>query len=86
VSESFLKRLFGRNSQKPPVCRLTNAQALEIASSSVSSDTPLHVFRIEQTSDGIEWQIGTMTIGSGLSIRVDDRTGTIIECRPWGVR
>jgi hypothetical protein len=41
---------------------------------------------VRRTDAGIEWLIGTATVGSGVTIRISDATGEILERRPWGVR
>lgn len=89
--------LGGKQPPAPPPCRLTEHEALDIARRAVvealphyagilADKMPLHVSGIEQTQQGVEWLIGTPTIGSGISLRIDDATATVIECVKWGVR
>jgi hypothetical protein len=82
---SLLQRLFS-HPPKRPACLLTETEALAIARTAVDTTMPLHVTRVAQTGAGIEWQIGTATVGSGWTVRIDDASGAVIECRRWGVR
>jgi hypothetical protein len=83
----LLRRLFGRAPARArPPCRLTEAQALDIARDAVAGASPLYVHDIVQTDAGVEWLIGTATVGSGTSIRISDANGEVLERRPWGVR
>jgi hypothetical protein len=83
----LLRRLFGRASAptRPP-SRLTEAQAVAIAREVVGSTNPLYVQDVVQTDTGIEWLIGTATVGRGVTIRISDASGKVLESRSWGVR
>lgn len=83
---SILRKLLGKSAPARPSCRLTETEALQIAHNELGDATPLHVTKIAQTERGIEWQIGTATIGSGATISIDDATGAVIERGKWGVR
>ena len=80
------RRLLGGMQAARPACRLTEDQALEIARAAVSATQPCFVQDRPATDAGIEWLIGTATIGSGVTIRISDATGEVLERRPWGVR
>ena len=82
----LLNRLLRRRAQPGPTCRLSEAQAREIARTAVGRDTPLHVQGVVQTPAGIEWRIGTATVGSGVLVRIADATGEVLERSSWGVR
>jgi hypothetical protein len=73
-----------------PATRLREAAALEIARNALQRDVPLFVSRVRRRSDGpadrIEWLIGTATVGSGQTVRIDDASGEVLEVAPWGVR
>jgi hypothetical protein len=83
----LLRSLVGRPAAPPrPRCRLTEGEAIEIARQALDRDTPLYVQDIVQTEKGVEWLIGTATIGSGVAIRLSDESGNIVDCRRWGIR
>jgi hypothetical protein len=69
-----------------PACRLSEHEALEIARAAVGAAQPCFVQNVRQTEAGVEWLIGTASIGSGVTIRISDATGEVLERRPWGVR
>jgi hypothetical protein len=69
-----------------PRCRLTEEEAIEIARQALERDTPLYVQDVVQTEKGVEWLIGTATIGSGVAIRLSDESGKVVDCRRWGIR
>ena len=83
---SLLRKLFGKSAPMRPSCRLTETEALQIARNELGDATPLYVTGIARTERGIEWQIGTATVGSGTTISIDDATGVVIEQGRWGVR
>jgi len=86
---AFLKSIFGGSSR--PATRLSEAEAMEIARKALArDDIPLFVKEVKRradgTADGLEWVIGTATIGSGYTVRIDDATGAVLEVARWGVR
>jgi hypothetical protein len=85
---AFLKSIFGRRVR--PATRLSEAEALEIAGKVLSCDMTLFVRDVKRRSDGqtdgAEWVIGTATIGSGRTVRIDDASGAVLEVARWGVR
>ena len=83
---SMLRKLLGKSAPARPPCRLTETEALQIARKELGGEMPLYVTKIAQTERGIEWQIGTATIGSGATISIDDATGAVIERGKWGIR
>jgi hypothetical protein len=86
VLRDLWRRLLGGHAKPArPACRLSEGQALEIARAAVGAQ-PCFVQDVRQTDAGVEWLIGTTTIGSGVTIRVSDATGEVLERRPWGVR
>jgi hypothetical protein len=87
VLHDIWRRLLGRLSKPArPACRLSEAEALEIARAATGAAKPCLVQDVRQTDTGIEWLIGTATIGSGVTIRISDATGEVLEHRPWSVR
>jgi hypothetical protein len=85
---ALLKSVFG-GIGRPPT-RLSEAEALEIARTALRRDTSLFVRHVRRRADGpadgLEWAIGTATIGSGHTVRIDDATGAVLEVARWGVR
>jgi hypothetical protein len=87
VLRDIWRRLLGRLSKPArPACRLSEAEALEIARAATGVAKHCFVQDVRKTDTGIEWLIGTATIGSGVTIRISDATGEVLERRPWGVR
>jgi hypothetical protein len=90
---AFLKSMLGmadRSASSRPATRLNEAEALEIARKALQRDTPLFVNEVKRRTDGptdgIEWVIGTATVGSGQTVRIDDASGDVLEVARWGVR
>jgi hypothetical protein len=83
---ALLRKFFGRQAPPRPPCRLTEAQAREIARGAVGDAKPCYVRDVVQSDAGPEWLIGTATLGSGRTIRVSDATGEVLENSSWGVR
>jgi hypothetical protein len=87
VLRDLWRRLLGGHARSArPACRLAENQALDIARAAVSAAQPCLVQDVQRTDAGIEWLIGTATIGSGVTFRISDATGEVLERRPWGVR
>jgi hypothetical protein len=76
---ALLRKLFGRRAAPRPPCRLTEAQALEIARGAVGVAKACYVRDVVQSEAGVEWLIGTATLGSGRTIRISDATGEVLE-------
>jgi hypothetical protein len=83
---ALLRKLFGMQAAPRPPCRLTEAQELEFARGVVGDAKPCYVRGVVQSDAGVEWLIGTATLGSGMTIRVSDATGEVLEGSSWGVR
>jgi len=83
----WLKRLTGwpMTPTRPP-CRLSEAQARAIASHALGGETALFVHDVIVTEAGVEWRIGTATIGSGEIAHISDATGAVLRIEQWGVR
>jgi hypothetical protein len=73
-----------------PATRLREGEVLEIARKALQRDVPLFVSKVKPRLDGqadtIEWVIGTVTVGSGQTVRIDDASGEVLEVASWGVR
>lgn len=82
----WLRKMFGRPQDSRPAYRLTELEALEIARCALDAPRPLHVVSVTQTDQGAQWLIGTATVGSGTTVRIDDTTGEVLERKRWGVR
>jgi hypothetical protein len=78
------KRFAGHKAR--PETRLSDEQAIEIARNEIGDAIPLWVVDIEKTADGWEIHVGTATVGSGTTVRIDDSTGKVLEVEHWGVR
>jgi hypothetical protein len=85
---NFFRRFWkqGKNGQK---AALSDAQACAIANAAVA-DTPykdlMGMVKLENRDGHWTWIIGSTTIGSGMTVIIDDATGEITQREPWGVR
>jgi len=83
----WLKRLIGWPvAPARPPCRMSEAQARAIASSALGGETALIVHDVVATEHGVEWRIGTATMGTGEVAHISDATGAVLRIEPWGVR
>ena len=83
----WLKRALGWpvTPARPP-CRLSEAQARAIASRALRGETALITHDIVATDAGVEWRIGTATMGTGEVAHISDATGAVLRIERWGVR
>ncbi len=80
------RRLLGRDE---PLTRLTREAAVaaaETAARAAGIDQRLEMTRVRRNGDRIEWLVGTATVGSGVTVVVDDATGIAGPVERWGVR
>ena len=86
--KNFFRR-FGRQNNERPTAKLSQAQACAIANAAVS-DSPykamMTMARVDNRDGKRVWIVGSATIGSGMTVIVDDATGKILHREPWGVR
>lgn len=83
----LLRRMFGIRSEPPT--RMTRDAALAAARAAATAaglDVDLGMTSIRREGDRTIWTVGTATVGSGVSIEIDDATGTAGPVTPWGVR
>jgi hypothetical protein len=78
----FLKDLIGwrRPSVRPPT-RLTEDEALAIASKALGGATGLVVFDVVATTHGVEWRIVTPVLGDSDEVFIDDATGAVLRVK-----
>ena len=83
----WLKRALGWpvTPARPP-CRLSEAQARAIASRALRGETALIVHDVIATDAGVEWRIGTATMGTGEAAHISDAAGAVLRIEQWGVR
>jgi hypothetical protein len=78
----FLKDLIGRSRPSVlPATRLTEKEAVAIASKALGGATGLAVLDVLVTSHGVEWRIGTPTLGDSEEVFVDDATGAVLRTK-----
>jgi hypothetical protein len=65
---------------RPPT-RLTDEEAVAIASKALGGQTELIVFAVFGTSHGIEWHVGTPTMGESEDVFIDDATGAVLRIK-----
>jgi hypothetical protein len=66
--------------------RLSDEEAILIAEREIGSAMPLWVSNRIETAEGGEIYVGTATMGSGITVRIDDATGKVLDVTNWGVR
>jgi hypothetical protein len=77
---------------KPPRTRLSEAQAVEIASAYAragkleGSDVKLVVHEVRDTGGRVLWTLRTPTVGRWLTVEIDDTTGEVLNHQVHGVR
>ena len=83
----FLKDLIGwpRPSVSPvrPPTRLTEEQAVAIASKALGGETGLALLDVAVTNHGVEWRIGTATLGDSEEVFIDDATGAVLRVESY---
>jgi hypothetical protein len=81
----FLKDLIGwpRPSVRPvrPQTRLTEEEALAVATKALGSETGLAVLDVVVTNRGVEWRIGTPVLGDSEEVFIDDATGGVLRVK-----
>jgi hypothetical protein len=80
---SFLRRLFEPAAPKLK-SRLTAQQACAIAENAVlgtNSAGTMGVSRLMWQDGKLIWAIGSTNMGSGMTVLVDDATGTVLSCQ-----
>jgi hypothetical protein len=65
---------------------MSEAQARAIASKALGGETALIVHDVIATDAGVEWRIGTATMGTGEVAHISDATGAVLRIEQWGVR
>lgn len=74
-----------------PETRLTPEAARAIADAAMTGDWSRYAGKmgmvsIERRDGRVVWLIGSATIGSGVTVTIDDATGAVLDRRRWGVR
>jgi hypothetical protein len=75
-------RLYRHGPARPPT-RLTEEEAIAIATKALGGDTVLAVLDVVVTNDGVQWHIVTPTLGSGTEVYIDDATGAVLRVEPY---
>ena len=90
---SLLRRLAGfLGAELRPKTRLSNEQAIEIASAYVdarnlrSGDVHLGPVEVRRVDGRLIWTLRTNTVGSWLTVEVDDASGEVLGHRSHGIR
>jgi hypothetical protein len=80
----FLKDLIGwpRPSVRPPT-RLTEEEAVAIASKALGGETGLALLDVVVTNHGVEWRIWTPTRGDSEEVYIDDATGAVLRVESY---
>lgn len=82
-----LRRLFGRPADPPT--RMTRDAALAAARAAAAAAgvaDALDITALRRDGDRVVWVVGTATVGSGVTVEVDDATGAAGAVERWGVR
>lgn len=79
----FLRGLTGRlgPSDRPirPSTRLTEEEAIAIASKALGGESGLAPLDVVMTARGVEWRIGTPVMGDSEEVVIDDATGAVLR-------
>lgn len=76
----LLRRLLRLPPPAPrPACRMSEAEALQVAGTVIDTVGGALAARPEQRGNGVEWHVSKLVIGAAPFVRIDDATGTIIE-------
>jgi hypothetical protein len=84
----IIRRLFSRRTHRSAT-RLSQQDVLAIAATAATDALLadlMTITSVEQRDGRLIWHIGSATVGSGLTVTVDDATGEVIERKTWGVR
>ena len=76
-------------SPRGPVTRLTEADALDLASKALPADANgagLIATQLRRDGPSVHRIVSTASEGSGTTISVDDATGQVTEVAAWGLR
>jgi hypothetical protein len=86
--KNFFRRFWRQNNERPPAM-LSEAKACAIASTALADSpygTMMTMARLDNREGKQVWIVGSATIGSGMTVIVDDGTGEVLSREPWGVR
>ena len=84
----FLRSVFNKG-QTEMTTGLTAEQACAIAENEVKGSDwagQMTMSTTERRDEKLVWIIGSPTVGSGMTVTIDDASGTVISCGTWGVR
>lgn len=85
---SFLRRFIDRG-RSSPKSLLSAQQACDIAENVVSGTHcagTMNLSRLESRDGKLIWLVSSVTIGSGMTVTIDDATGAVIRSERWGIR
>lgn len=85
---SFLRRFIDRG-RSSPKSLLSAQQACDIAEKVVSGTHcagTMNLSRLESRDGKLIWLVSSVTIGSGMTVTIDDATGAVIRSERWGIR
>ena len=88
---SFLRHIFSAlvSHAPQPKSALTAQQASAIAETAVIGTHHagnMWMSRLDTFNGQRVWIVGSASKGSGITVIIDDATGNIVSCKPWGVR
>ena len=75
-------KLYRHGTARPPT-RLTEEEAIAIASKALGGETGLAVLDVVVTNHGVEWHIVTPTLGSREDVYIDDATGAVLRVESY---
>ena len=75
-------KLYRHGPARPPT-RLTEEEAIAIASKELGGEAILAVLDVAVTNHGVEWLIVTPTLGCGKVVHIDDATGAVLRVEPY---
>jgi uncharacterized membrane protein YkoI len=72
-----------RHGPPRPRTRLTEEEAIAIASKALGGEMVLAVLGVIATAHGVEWFIVTPTLGNGQGVYIDDATGAVLRIESY---
>jgi hypothetical protein len=71
-----------------PKPRMTNEEVMALAAEALAKDginRPIGLLNTQRTGGRLTWIVGSLTIGIGSTVHIDDATGEV-SVRHWGIR
>jgi hypothetical protein len=87
IWRAFYRKLHGAPEPKPSL--LSEQQARDVAETAVLGTHHagnMWMAELGHLDGRLIWIVGSASVGSGITVTIDDATGDVISCKPWGIR